>query len=164
MSQIAGTSVTGASVQTFGNTYKSVAKAISALVAAGVSAPAYNLTMNPTQMAFLMGSQSSTSGTMELPQVREQLNPNGGNMGQIFQRSDVTTGYAIVSPVATEVTKMYFELVETVPPVNHAYYENGNVETGDVIVEQYTCAVPRFKHIDASAGTDPAVAYLTTMT
>lgn len=165
MSQIAGTSVTGASVQTYPNSYKSVAKAVSALILAGIDAPAFNFVMNPTQAAFLMGSMSSSGGVEEYGQVIRQLNRGAeSGMGRVYQKSDVTTGYGIVAPVATEATRSYFELIETVAPTTHAWYADGNTETGDVIVEVYTCCAPRFKHIGASTGTDPAIAYLTTLT
>lgn len=165
MTQVAGTSVTGATVQTFGNSYKAIQSAITNLILAGVEAPAYNAVMNPTQAAYLKGSLNANSGNPEMDMVREALNPNGGNVGQFFQRSDVPTGYMIVTPAAVETSKAFFDLIETVPPTNHAWYDQGNAETGDVWVEQYTCLTPRFKHITSSGtGTDAAVAYVSTMT
>ena len=98
MSQIAGTAVTGATVQTFGNTYKAIQKAIAAMVLAGIDAPAYNALMNPVQAGVLKGSLNANSGNPEMAMVLDALNPNGGNTGQFFQRSNVPAGYMIVAP------------------------------------------------------------------
>ena len=164
MTQVAGTSVTGTTVQTFGNTYKAIQKAISALILAGIDAPAYNCVMNPAQAGSLKGSLNANSGNPEMDMVDMALNPNGGNVGQFFQKSDMPTGYMTVTPAAVETSKAFFDLIETVPPTNHAWYDQGNVETGDVWVEQFTCLTPRFKHITSNgSGTDAAIAYVTTM-
>lgn len=164
MSQIAGTAVTGATVQTFGNTYKAIQKAIAAMVLAGIDAPAYNALMNPVQAGVLKGSLNANSGNPEMAMVLDALNPNGGNTGQFFQRSNVPAGYMIVAPAPVETSKAYFDLIETVAPMHNAWFDNGNENTGDVWIEQYTCLVPRFKHKDPVLQTDPAIAYVSSMT
>ena len=141
MSQIPGTAVTGATVQTFGNTYKAIQKAIAAMVLAGINAPAYNALMNPVQAGILKGSLNANSGNPEMAMVLDALNPNGGNTGQFFQRSNVPAGYMIVAPAPVETSKAYFDLIETVAPVHNAWFDNGNENTGDVWIEQYTCLV-----------------------
>lgn len=156
MYQTGGTAVTGSDFDTSGNAMATVTSAISSLVAAGIDSPAYNLVLNPTQFAQLDKNIISNVGP-EMDIVLRKLNPGypGQIVGRVFQRSDITAGTGFIAPAALDSNRAYFDLIETVAPVHHAWYQDGNAETGDVVVEQYTCVVPRFKHL--SSGTDAAI-------
>jgi hypothetical protein len=106
----------------------------------------------------LMASINSTSGRRELTDVLEALGP-GGRVLRAPSSASFTSNTAILKPAATEVARQFFELYETVAPMHHSWYVDGNAETGDIMVEQIWCGVPRFKHV--SSNTDVAVAKIT---
>lgn len=107
------TESTAADFGTYGNALTKVALAKSTLKAAGVSASAYNLTLNQTQYAELEASLSTT-GASEWDQVMRALNGGSGTMGQIRESSDVTAATGFLTPV--DPSGKYFQMYETYPP------------------------------------------------
>ena len=98
---------------TFGNAVKKVTAAKNTLLAAGVQANAYNLTLNPTQYSELEASLSTT-GQEEMETVMKRLNPMGGTAGRVRQSSDITAGQGLLTPV--DNIGKYFELIQTAAP------------------------------------------------
>jgi hypothetical protein len=155
MYQIGGTATTGADFATFGNGYISIAAAITDLNAAGVFSDSYNVILNSVQYGQLLGSISPTGGNTEMDKVKELLGPDG----RVLQNSNVTAATGIVAPDAADINRQYFDIVETLAPMHHAWFVDGNERTGDVRVQQITMLAPRFKHIVST--TDVAVDKLT---
>jgi hypothetical protein len=90
-----------------------------------------------------------------MDKVKELLGPDG----RVLQNSNVTAATGIVAPDAADINRQYFDIVETLAPMHHAWFVDGNERTGDVRVQQITMLAPRFKHIVST--TDVAVDKLT---
>ena len=158
LNQIAGTSTTGSVTSTYGGGLYSIITAISDLESAGVVAPSYDVIMYADNYNELKASINSTSGRREITDVYEELGP-GGRVLKAPTSAGYTANTAIVKPAAVETSRQFFELYETVAPMHHAWYVDGNEQTGDIMVEQVWMGVPRFKHV--SGGTDVSVAKIT---
>ena len=74
--------------------------------------------------------------------------PNGSKPGRVFESIDLEPGTAMVSPIASQENIRYFDILETQVPTNYLWFEEGNVDTGDVKLRQVGALVPRFKHLD----------------
>jgi hypothetical protein len=157
LNQIAGTATTGSVTSTYGGGLYSVVTAISDLESAGVVAPAYDIIMYADNYNELKASINSTSGRRELTDVMEALGP-GGRVLKAPTSAGYTANTAVLKPAAVESSRQFFELYETVAPMHHAWFVDGNTETGDIMVEQVWCGVPRFKHVST---TDVSVAKIT---
>lgn len=158
LNQIAGTSTTGSVTSTYGGGLYSIVTAISDLETAGVKAPAYDVIFYADNYNELKASINSTSGRRELEDVMMELGP-GGRFLKAPSGASFTANTGIVKPAATEQARQYFELFETVAPMHHAWFVDGNERTGDIMVEQIWAGVPRFKHVSSS--TDVSVAKIT---
>lgn len=156
---IAGNTYGGASFGTFGNAVKAVANAKKALKASKIMSTAYNLTLHGTQYAELDASQSTT-GVEEYKQVLRILN-NGDltGPGQILETDDLAAGTGMVTPIASQVNKRYFDLIEAQKPINRIFVI-GDEETSPVHIRQVAALTQRFKHLDTS-GDDPCVCTVT---
>jgi hypothetical protein len=154
LNQIAGTSTTGAVTSTYGNGYISLQTAIDDLNAAGVYSDSWDYILYSDNYSEIRKSFNSTSGAPEMKIVQELLGPGGRMI-----RAPTTANTAVVKPSATDLNRMYFDLIETLPPMHHAWFKDGNEKTGDVMVEQVTMLVPRFKHVVSS--TDTCVSKIT---
>lgn len=158
--QIAGNSHAGFDFGTYGNAIKTVAKGLELLQEDNIySGAGYNLVIAPAQYFELISSQSST-GIRELPQVLEILNTGAsGQPGQVVMSPKLSSATGFMAPTATEANSIYFDLIEAQVPKNSLRYDQGNEDSGDIILQQIGAAVPRFKHI--SSGTDPSVCKFT---
>ena len=160
--QVAGNSTAGADFGTYGNAVISCGTLIGLLQDDTIYSEGYNLTLATAQYQQLLGSISST-GVREMPQVLEMLNagiPDGQpKPGRIYQSSVLTAATGLITPVATEANMIYMDLIEAQQPTNTLYYENGNTERGDIILQQIGAAVPRFRRL--SSGVTNAVGKFT---
>jgi hypothetical protein len=153
--QVAGTVTTGADFATFGNALKSVNAAISDLEDGGIYSTGHILALNKAQYAEL--GSSINSGVRELEEVIKAL----GDGGRVVKNSNITAAYGLVFPAPLDTNRRFFDIVETFPPTHTAFFEEGNMEFGNIKLQQITRLGVRFKHqSDAGTGTDKAVAKL----
>ncbi len=95
---------------TYGNARKAVASTLGVIESNNALADAYNLILNPTEWAELLGSQSK-SGIEEWDQVIKLLNlGKDSGPAQIFSTTEVTAGTGIISPV--DPNRIYIEVYE----------------------------------------------------
>lgn len=104
------TEATSLDFGTAGNADKAVNSAISKMEAQGIEADAWNLVINPTQMAELRTSRISGLNVKEMGEVLASLN-NGkeSGPGMVYQTSLMTAGTGMVTPY--DPTMEYFRLV-----------------------------------------------------
>lgn len=146
---VAGNTYGGATFGTYGNAIKAVTNAKKLLKADKVYSTAYNLTLHGDQFAELDGS-ISTTGVEEWKQVLRVLN-NGSltGGGEIIESNDLTAGQAMVTPIASQENKRYFDLIEAQSPMNKLFVV-GDPETSPMHVRQVAALTQRFKHLDDS--------------
>ncbi len=159
MYSVAGNTFSGSSFDVFGNAIKAVAGAKKMLKADSVYSTAYNLTLHGDQFAELETSLS-TSGNREWPMVLGVLN-NGDDTGpgMIFESNDLLPETAMVSPIASQENRMYFDLIEAQTPMNRLFII-GDELTSPVHERMVAAFTQRFKHPDDD-GKDPCVCSVT---
>lgn len=163
MFQVAKNTHSGADSGTFGNMLKNVAGALATLKTEKVYSRGYNLVLAPFNAGEL--DASIQYGVSEYQLVLDLLNkgfPKGTGPGQIIESEDLTAGYGFVSPVATPENLRFFDIAEPQIPVNQVWYQDGNIDSGDIKVRQIGAMVPRFKHLTATA-TDPCICAISGM-
>lgn len=161
--QVAANTYGGADSGTFGNVLKNVAQAIGKLKEDKVYSRGYNLGIASFNANEL--DASIQYGVSEYQLVLDLLNkgfPKGGGPGQIIECTDLTAGTGFVAPVPTPENLRFFDLAEPQIPVNQVWYQDGNVDSGDIKVRQIGAMVPRFKHLTATT-TDNCVCTITGM-
>lgn len=164
MYQVANNTVSGSSFATYGNALSAVASAISELKNDAIYSPGYNLTVATSQHAELEASYT-TAGVSEYEQVLKMLNRDAAPNtmpGRIIEGTDLTDGTAMVSPIATQENRRFFDIIETQEPEHHLWYKDGNVKTGDIMVRQVGAMIPRFKHLNSS-GKDDCICTITSI-
>jgi hypothetical protein len=77
----------------------------------------------------------------------------------ILESNDLTTGTAMVTPIASQVNRKYFDLIEAQAPMNRVFVV-GDPDTSPVHIRQVAALTQRFKHLDSS-GNDPCVCTIT---
>ena len=151
---VAGNTYAGASFGTYGNAILAATNAKKELKADNIRSSAYNLTLHGDQYAELEGSLSTT-GVEEMPQVKRIL----GAGGEVLESNDLTAGTGMVTPIASQENKRFFDLVEAQAPVNRVFVI-GDPETSPVHIRQVAAMTQRFKHLDSSDN-DPCVCTVT---
>lgn len=141
---VAGNTYAGASFGTYGNAILAATNAKKELKADNIRSSAYNLTLHGDQYAELEGSLSTT-GVEEMPQVKRIL----GAGGEVFESNDLTAGTGMVTPIASQENKRFFDLVEAQAPINRVFVI-GDPETSPVHIRQVAAMTQRFKHLDSS--------------
>ncbi len=141
---VAGNTYAGASFGTYGNAILAATNAKKELKADNIRSNAYNLTLHGDQYAELEGSLSTT-GVEEMPQVKRIL----GAGGEVFESNDLTAGTGMVTPIASQENKRFFDLVEAQAPINRVFVI-GDPETSPVHIRQVAAMTQRFKHLDSS--------------
>lgn len=161
MYQVANNSVSGQDFDTFGNALKTTAEAITALKADKIYSAGYNLTLSSLNYAELMGSYS-TAGVSEYDLVLRMLNSDAGGQvtGRILEGTALSAGTGMVSPVASQENRRYFDLIEPQEPSLSSWYTDGNIETGDINFRLLGALIPRFKHLNGS-GLDDCICKIT---
>jgi hypothetical protein len=146
---VAGNTYAGATYATYGNAILAASNSKKALKADHITSTAYNMTLHGDQFAELESS-ISTTGVEEYKQVLRILN-NGSltGEGQILESNDLTAGNGMVTPVASQINRRYFDLIEAQPPMNRVFII-GDEETSPVHVRQVAALTQRFKHLDSS--------------
>ena len=147
MFQVAGNTFAGSSFATYGNAIAAVAGAIGELRATKIYSQGWNMTLNYTQYAELVGSQSPM-GISEYEQVVKMLNMNGAG-GQIFESSNIVAGNGMISPVASSANIRFFDLVEAQRPKYELWFEDPK-DSGPIKSRLLGAVVPRFKHLSSS--------------
>lgn len=162
---VAGNTVAGSDSGTFGGILKSVAGAISKLKEDKIYSAGYNAVLSSFTCSELDGSISNGVAESELILKILNRSAGGGQPGQIIESPDLVGGTGFVSPVATPENKRFFDLAETVIPKNQLWFDQGNVESGDICVRQVGAIVPRFKHLKYVGGSwvDDCVCTITAM-
>lgn len=156
---VAGNTFAGATFATYGNAIKAVAGAKKELKADNIRSVAYNMTLHGDQFAELDASESTT-GLEEWGKVRRILNNGVENgPGMILESNDLTAGTAMVTPIASQENKRFFDLIEAQAPMNRVFVV-GDPETSPVHIRQVSAMTQRFKHLDSSDN-DPCVCTLT---
>ena len=141
---VAGNTYAGASFGTYGNAILAATNAKKELKADNIRSNAYNMTLHGDQYAELEGSLSTT-GVEEMPQVKRILGPGG----EVFESNDLTAGTGMVTPIASQENKRFFDLVEAQAPINRVFVI-GDPETSPVHIRQVAAMTQRFKHLDSS--------------
>lgn len=141
---VAGNTYAGATFGTYGNAILAATNAKKELKADNIRSNAYNLTLHGDQYAELEGSLSTT-GVEEMPQVKRIL----GAGGEVFESNDLTAGTGMVTPIASQENKRFFDLVEAQAPINRVFVI-GDPETSPVHIRQVAAMTQRFKHLDSS--------------
>lgn len=141
---VAGNTYAGASFGTYGNAILAATNAKKELKADNIRSNAYNMTLHGDQYAELEGSLSTT-GVEEMPQVKRIL----GAGGEVFESNDLTAGTGMVTPIASQENKRFFDLVEAQAPINRVFVI-GDPETSPVHIRQVAAMTQRFKHLDSS--------------
>lgn len=141
---VAGNTYAGASFGTYGNAILAATNAKKELKADNIRSSAYNLTLHGDQYAELEGSLSTT-GVEEMPQVKRIL----GAGGEVFESNDLTAGTGMVTPIASQENKRFFDLIEAQAPINRVFVV-GDPETSPVHIRQVAAMTQRFKHLDSS--------------
>ena len=149
MYSVAGNTFAGATFGTYGNAIKAATNAKKELKTDNVYSTAYNMTLHGDQFAELDASLSTT-GVEEWKQVLRILN-NGvlTGPGQILESNDLTAGQGMVTPIASQENKRYFDLVEAQKPMNRVFVI-GDPETSPTHIRQVAALTQRFKHLDGS--------------
>lgn len=156
---VAGNTYGGSTFGTYGNAKSAAANAIKLLKADKIYSTAYNLTLHGDQYAELVAS-TSTTGVEEWGQVLKILNPFGLEAGgMILESNDLPSGTAMVTPIASQVNRKYFDLIEAQAPMNRVFVV-GDPDTSPVHIRQVAALTQRFKHLDSS-GKDPCVCTVT---
>ncbi len=156
---VANNTFGGATMATYGNAILAVAGAKKLLKADNVISEAYNLTLHGDQFAELEASQSTT-GVEEWARVKRLLNNGVDNgPGMIFESNDLAAGTAMVTPIASQANRRYFDLIEAQTPMNRLFII-GDEQTSPVHVRQVAALTQRFKHLDSS-NEDPCVCTVT---
>jgi hypothetical protein len=148
----------------FGNFNKGVAAAIAKLKSYGVYSQGYNVTCNSFNYGELTGSVAPASGKTEISLVMETLNfdaPTGQQPGRVYQSVDLPAGECMVSPIASQENRCFFDLAETQIPTPYLWYEEGNYQTGNVKMQLLGTLLPRFMHLDEKTMTDPCICKMT---
>lgn len=155
MYSVAGNTFGGAGFDVYGNAVKAVAGAKKLLKADNVYSEAYNLTLHGDQFAELEVSQT-TSGSEEWAKVQRLLNNGVDNgPGMIFESNDLAPGTGMVSPIASQENRRYFDIVEAQTPMNRLFVI-GDEKTSPVHARMISAFTQRFKHLDDS-DLDPCV-------
>ena len=141
---VAGNTYAGASFDTYGNAILAATNAKKELKADNIRSNGYNMTLHGDQYAELEGSLSTT-GVEEMPQVKRIL----GAGGEVFESNDLTAGTGMVTPIASQENKRFFDLVEAQAPINRVFVI-GDPETSPVHIRQVAAMTQRFKHLDSS--------------
>ena len=146
--QAAGNTYAGSTFGTYGNAIKTVTNAKKLLRADNVYSQAYNLTLHGDQLAELEGSHDT--GISEMKQVLSILN-NGvdGGPGRVIESNDLTAGTGMITPIASQENKRYFDLVEAQAPRNSLWI-TGDPDSSPTHIRQVASLVVRFKHLDSS--------------
>jgi uncharacterized linocin/CFP29 family protein len=161
MYNVAGNSVSASDGGTYGNLKAAVISGISLLKEDGVYSNGYNLSLAPFNYAELMDSENSY-GKEEYDAILRALNTNLSTpVGRIFEAPDLAAGTGMISPVATQENRRFFDLIETQPIMNNLWFADGNEKTGDIKMQQVGAIVPRFKHLDPSTMTDVCICKIT---
>lgn len=156
---VAGNTYGGATFATYGNAIAAVTNSKKLLKADNIRSPAYNMTLHGDQFAELEASESTT-GINEWPKVKRLLNNGVDNgPGAILESNDMTAGTAMITPIASQENKRFFDLVEAQAPMNRIFVI-GDPETSPVHIRQVAAMTQRFKHLDSS-GNDPCVCTVT---
>ena len=160
MYQVAGNSDVGSSFATPGGALTTVGILIGMLQTDKVySDDGYNLFINPIQKQKLAASYHTGSGVREWNQVIDSLNEQTDNYGgvkpgRIFSTPYITAGTCMVAPVASEINRKYFELIEAQTVYNNIWYVDGNDTDGDVKARQVGSLFPTFPGLDSTNKTN----------
>lgn len=159
MYSVAGNTFGGASFGTYGSAVAAATNAKKLLKADKVYSSGYNMTLHGDQLAELDGSQSTT-GVDEWDRILRILN-NGNKTGpgQILESNDLTAGTGMVSPIASQENRRFFDIVEAQSPMNRVFVV-GDPETSPTHIRQVAALTQRFKHLDSS-GNDACICTLT---
>ena len=141
---VAGNTYAGASFGTYGNAILAATNAKKELKADNIRSNGYNMTLHGDQYAELEGSLSTT-GVEEMPQVKRIL----GAGGEVLESNDLTAGTGMVTPIASQENKRFFDLVEAQAPMNRVFVI-GDPDTSPVHIRQVAAMTQRFKHLDSS--------------
>ena len=153
MYQVANNTVSGTTWATPGNPNANVAAAIAALKADKIYSLGWNLGLHPDQYAELDGS-ILTSGAEEYELVLKKINRGTvGNPGMIYETTNISTGTAMVSPVATPANQRFFEYIEAQRPMHDVWYPSSE-KTGPIQARLTSAIGLRFKHLNASNKTN----------
>lgn len=169
MYQVARNSNAGSSFGTYNGALSTVGTLIGMLQSDKIySDDGYNLFINPTQKQKLVASNSPNSGVREWGQVIDALNEQTDNYGgvkpgRIISTPCITAGTCMVAPVASEINRKYFELIEAQSVYNNIWYEDGNSLDGNIKCRQVSSIFPTFPGLGSDNKTD-AVAIGTTVT
>lgn len=168
MYQVANNPSSGSDFSTYGGALTTVSTLIGLLQADKIySDDGYNLFVNPTNKLELAASTSTNSGLREWGQVLDALNEQTDNYGgvkpgRIISTPCITAGTCMVAPVASEINRKYFELIEPQTVYNNIWYEDGNAKDGNIKCRQVASLFPTFPGLDSSNKTD-AIAIATTI-
>jgi hypothetical protein len=157
MLQVAKETVELSDYSSFGKALKDVNSSITKLKQNFIySADGYNVTYS-TNLMDEVGANYDT-GRLETELILTSLNRGvTGTPGQIFEGPTLPDDTALVSPVASQGNKTYFDIIETQQPKNNLWFADGNADSGDVKGRQYGALVPRFKHLNTATMLDPCV-------
>ncbi len=106
-------------------------------------ADAYHLLLNPVQRGELR-SLRSAQGVREEPELVEILNPNGGNLGQIWSTPAITAGTGLLVPV--DPVRDYIEFYNPEDVVVELGVDPMHPKTGPVSGRVSTYSVPHTIH------------------
>lgn len=169
MYQVAANSNAGSSFGSYNGALSTVSTLIGMLQQDKIySDDGYNLFVNPTEKQKLAASTSTNSGVREWVQVLDALNEQTDNYGgvkpgRIISTPCITAGTCMVAPVASEINRKYFELIEAQAVYNNIWYDDGNEKDGNIKCRQVSSLFPTFPGLNSSNKTD-AVAIGTTVT
>jgi len=168
MYQVANNSDAGSDFSTPGGALATVGKLIGMLQIDKIfSDDGYNLFVNPANKQELAASYYANSGVREWGQVLDSLNEQTDNYGgvkpgRIISTPCITAGTCMVAPVASEINRKYFELIEAQAVYNNIWYIDGNEKDGDIRARQVASLFPTFPGLNSSNKTD-AIAIGTTI-
>jgi hypothetical protein len=168
MYQVAANSDAGSSFGTYKGALTTVGTLIGKLQQDKIySDDGYNLFINPVEKMKLVTS-GTNEGIREWPQVLDALNEQTDNYGgvkpgRIISTPCITAGTCMVAPVASEINRKYFELIEPQTVYNNIWYEDGNSKDGNIRCRQVASLFPTFPGLNSSNKTD-AIAIGTTVT
>jgi len=153
MYQVANNTVSGSTFGTPANAKAAVAAAIAALKADKIYSLGWNLGLHPDQYAELDASILA-SGAEEYELVLKMLNRGTtGNPGMIYETTNITSGTAMVSPIASTANRRFFEYIEAQRPMHDLWYPSSE-KTGPIRARLTSAVGLRFKHLDDSDKTD----------
>lgn len=141
------TDSTSADFGTYGNAVSEVAVGLGLIAADDALTTNYNLVLNPTQWAELIGSVDA--GDYELQAVLGQLNAMvpGGPRGEVMWSNDITAGTGMLSPVDTAGEHM--DLIIALEMKNHLSPDPYWGEEGDLYGHVIERLIPRIHHATA---------------